>query len=270
MGKRVLAAFGVVAPMGGVLASGLSAAPTSADAATFSTAERTGSSEQAQLRALHRQAVTEGGRLVVTTGGDRSGQDDYLKNAFAKTFPKTKVDIVVDFSKNHDARVDQQVAEHHVVADVVHLQTLDDFPRWKKEGSLENYTVVGWNRVHPQIKELTDTYRFDSLKKPLAQHPRFVGGALGTPPTWWEPAATWRTPAAATAPAVSRRSPCPASPPGWPGRRPASLLKNAPYQAPVKLYLSRLLSRDAQEHAIAPARPSPRPPDARASSTTPP
>ncbi len=76
--------------------------------------------------------------------------------------------------------------------------------------------------------------------------------------------------AAAAAPAVSRRSPCPASPPGWPGRRPASLLKNAPYQAAVKLYLGRLLSRDAQERAIAPARTSPRPPAARASSTTPP
>ena len=42
MGKRVLAAFGVAAPMDGVLASGLSAAPTSADAATSSTTERTG------------------------------------------------------------------------------------------------------------------------------------------------------------------------------------------------------------------------------------
>ncbi|MFJ9909875.1 hypothetical protein ACIRVK_45095 [Streptomyces sp. NPDC101152] len=84
MGKRVLAAFGVVAPMDGVLASGLSAAPTSADAATSSTAERTGSSEEAQLRALYPQAVAEGGRLVVFTGGDRSGRGDYLKNAFER------------------------------------------------------------------------------------------------------------------------------------------------------------------------------------------
>ncbi|MFJ9004984.1 hypothetical protein [Streptomyces canus] len=142
MGKRVLAAFGVVAPMDGLLVSRLSAAPTSADAAaTSSTAERTGSSEEAQLRAPYRQAVAEGGRLVVFTGGDRA-----------------------------------QAAEHHVVADVVHLQTLDDFPRWKKEGSLENCPPVGCNSVHPLIKEDTDTYRFDSLKKPLAQHPRFVRG----------------------------------------------------------------------------------------------
>jgi hypothetical protein len=38
MGKRVLAAFGVAAAMDGVLAAGLSAAPTSADAATSSPA----------------------------------------------------------------------------------------------------------------------------------------------------------------------------------------------------------------------------------------
>lgn len=131
MGKRVLAAFGVVAPMGGVLASGLSAAPASADAATSSTAEPTGSSEEAQSWALYRQAVTEGGRPVVLTGGDRSGQDDYPKNAFEKTFPKTKVDIAVDSSKSHDARADPQAAGHHVVADVVRLQPLGDFPPWK-------------------------------------------------------------------------------------------------------------------------------------------
>lgn len=64
MGKRVLAAFGVLAPRDGVLASGLSVAPTSADAATSSTAERTGSSEEAQPRAPYRQAVAEGGRLA--------------------------------------------------------------------------------------------------------------------------------------------------------------------------------------------------------------
>lgn len=82
MGKRVLAASGVAAPMDGVLASGLSAAPTSADAATSSTAERTGSNEETRL--LYRQVVTESDRHVVFTGDDRSGQDDCLKNAFEK------------------------------------------------------------------------------------------------------------------------------------------------------------------------------------------
>jgi hypothetical protein len=72
MGKRVLAAFGVASAMDSVLAPGLSAAPTSADAVTSSIAQRTASSEEAQLRASYRQAVAAGGRLVVFTGGDRS------------------------------------------------------------------------------------------------------------------------------------------------------------------------------------------------------
>ncbi|MET7697632.1 hypothetical protein [Streptomyces sp. NPDC005485] len=84
MGKRVLAASGVAAPMDGVLASGLSAAPTSADAATSSSAERTGSNEETRLRALYRQVVADSDRHVVFTGDGRSGQDDCLKNAFEK------------------------------------------------------------------------------------------------------------------------------------------------------------------------------------------
>jgi hypothetical protein len=105
MGKRVLAAFGVAAPLDGVLASGLSAAPASAAAATSSTAEPTGSSEETRLRAPYRQAVAEGGRPAVLTGGDRSGQEDCLKNAFEKKFPKTKADTAAgDFGKNRDAR----------------------------------------------------------------------------------------------------------------------------------------------------------------------
>jgi hypothetical protein len=72
MGKRVLAAFGVAAPMGGVLASALSTAPTPADTATPSTAKRTGPSEKARLRALSttwssaaRQYCTPVGRKTV-------------------------------------------------------------------------------------------------------------------------------------------------------------------------------------------------------------
>ncbi|MGC0341203.1 hypothetical protein [Streptomyces sp. SLBN-8D4] len=100
MGKRVLAAFGVVAPMGGVLASGLSA-PASADAAASSTAERTGSSEEARLRALSTTWCSAACRYC---------------------------------------------------------------------------TPVGWKTVHPQIKALTGTCRFDYPKEPLAQHSRFVRG----------------------------------------------------------------------------------------------
>ena len=164
MGKRVLAAFGVVASMGGVLASGLSAAPTSADAATSSTAERTGSSEEAPLRALSTTWCSAACRYC---------------------------------------------------------------------------TPVGWKTVHPQIKALTGTYRFDYLKKPLAQHPRFVRGTRDSA----DPAGTGDHVAdfgsgdsASGLPTLtlSRKSPWVA----WPQT-------GVPPQE-----RSRLLSKDVQEHAI--------------------
>ncbi|KUM84847.1 MULTISPECIES: ABC transporter substrate-binding protein [Streptomyces] len=141
-------ALGIVAAAGATVAA--------ADPSTQSQSKAP--SEDAQLQKLYKAAVAEGGRLVVYAGGDKPGQADYLKDAFVKKFPKMKVDIVVDFSKNHDARIDNQVAEHHVVADVVHLQTVDDFPRWKKEGILQQYKPVGWNKVDSRIKDKDGYY----------------------------------------------------------------------------------------------------------------
>ncbi|MFF7073212.1 ABC transporter substrate-binding protein [Streptomyces pseudovenezuelae] len=141
-------ALGIVAAAGATVAA--------ADPSTQSQSKAP--SEDAQLQKLYKAAVAEGGRLVVYAGGDKPGQADYLKDAFVKKFPKMKVDIVVDFSKNHDARIDNQVAEHHVVADVVHLQTIDDFPRWKKEGILQQYKPVGWNKVDSRIKDKDGYY----------------------------------------------------------------------------------------------------------------
>ncbi|MFI9307022.1 ABC transporter substrate-binding protein [Streptomyces triculaminicus] len=141
-------ALGVLAASGATVAAATPSAPRSSH----------GASEDEQLQKLYKDALAEGGRLVVYAGGDKPGQADYLKNAFVKQFPKMKVDTVVDFSKNHDARLVNQIAEHKVVADVVHLQTLDDFPRWKKEGALEQYRPVGWNKVYDKIKDKDGYY----------------------------------------------------------------------------------------------------------------
>ncbi|MFC5148806.1 ABC transporter substrate-binding protein [Streptomyces aureoversilis] len=141
-------ALGVLAASGATVAAATPAAHSAPKSA----------SEDEQLQKLYQDAIAEGGRLVVYAGGDKPGQADSLKNAFVKQFPKMKVDTVVDFSKNHDARLDNQIAEHKVVADVVHLQTLDDFPRWKKEGALEKYKPVGWNKVYDQVKDKDGYY----------------------------------------------------------------------------------------------------------------
>lgn len=121
--------------------------------ATAATATTAPASESAQLQKLYKQALAEGGELTIYAGGDKPNQQDYIKDAFTKQFPGIKVHDVVDFSKVHDARVDNQIDQHHVVADVVQLQTHDDFTAWKKEGSLLKYKPVGWDKVYNQVKD---------------------------------------------------------------------------------------------------------------------
>ncbi|TDC84097.1 extracellular solute-binding protein [Micromonospora sp. KC606] len=296
-------AWAVAATLGVLAASGATAA--TATASPKPAPKHT--SEEDQLQKLYKEAVAEGGRLVVYAGGDKPGQADYLKDAFVKKFPKMKVDIVVDFSKNHDARVDNQIAEHHVVADVVHLQTVDDFPRWKKEGVLQKYKPVGWNKVFDQLKDkdgyytglfffafsnvtatklgddapveakdflkpefknklvftypndddavlyyfkqLTDKYGFDYLKKLLAQNPKFVRGTqdsadlVGSGDYVASFGTTGGVPGVAET-TLPKNSPWVA----WP--QTGAILKNAPHKAAAKLYLSWLLSKDAQRDSI--------------------
>ncbi|WP_394844881.1 extracellular solute-binding protein [Pendulispora brunnea] len=115
-------------------------------------------SEDQQLQQLYAEALAEGGELTVYAGGDKPTQQDRTKDAFLAQFPRIRINDVVDLSKVHDARVDNQIAEHHVVADVVQLQTFDDFPRWKRQGALLAYKPVGWSKVFEAVKDRDGYY----------------------------------------------------------------------------------------------------------------
>ncbi|MEU2159445.1 extracellular solute-binding protein [Streptomyces sp. NPDC019396] len=296
-------ALGVLGTSGAAVALAAPSTPRGEARSTFAA----GKTEQAQLKRLYEAAVAEGGTLTVYAGGDKPGQADYLRDAFVRKFPEMRVNMVVDFSKNHDARLDDQIAKKKVVADVTHLQTLDDFPRWKKEGVLEKYKPVGWDSVLPQVKDpdgyytgamfysfgnvtatklgdrapveaddflepelkdklvftyptdddavlyyfkqLTDRYGFDYLKKLMAQNPTFVRGTqdsadlVGT----GDFVANFGSAGSFSGQSVStlpQRSPWVA----WP--QTAAILKAAPHKAAAKLYMSWLLSKDAQQNAI--------------------
>jgi ABC-type Fe3+ transport system substrate-binding protein len=109
--------------------------------------------EQAQLAQLYTQAKAEGGKLTVYMGGDAPGQWDSFATAFSAAYPGIKVNIVTDLSKYHDARIDNQIATHNLVADVAILQTVQDFTRWKSEGALLKYKPVGWNKIFANAKD---------------------------------------------------------------------------------------------------------------------
>ncbi|KDO22956.1 hypothetical protein SPRG_11803, partial [Saprolegnia parasitica CBS 223.65] len=97
---------------------------------------------------LYKDAVMEGGNLVVYHGGDFAGQQAFVADAFRAAFPKVNLTMVVDYSKYHNARIDNQLATNSLVADVVALQTLQDYPRWTKESKLLSYKPKGFSNVY--------------------------------------------------------------------------------------------------------------------------
>ena len=133
----------------------LGAAATPAVAASGGRPSRSGSGaeESRTLDELYRAALADGGKLVVYAGGDTPTQQDATKAAFKKRFPAMDLTLIVDYSKYHDVRVDNQFATDTLVPDVVQLQTLQDFTRWKEEGRLLHYKAAGFSKVYDKFKD---------------------------------------------------------------------------------------------------------------------
>lgn len=109
--------------------------------------------DMSTLDDLYKLALAEGGKLVVYAGGDAPDQQDSNRAGFEAAFPGIQVEMIVDFSKHHDARIDYQLKNDNLVVDVAQLQTLQDFPRWRDEGVLLMYRPIGWDRVYDQLKD---------------------------------------------------------------------------------------------------------------------
>ncbi|KOV51130.1 ABC transporter substrate-binding protein [Streptomyces sp. AS58] len=109
--------------------------------------------ETRSLDDLYEAAVAEGGQLVLYQGGDVDGQAAGVRTAWAAAFPDVELTVVVDYSKYHDVRVDHQLATGTLVPDVVQLQTLQDFTRWKRQGKLLHYKPAGFSEVHRGFKD---------------------------------------------------------------------------------------------------------------------
>ncbi|MFF3371983.1 ABC transporter substrate-binding protein [Streptomyces sp. NPDC002680] len=148
--RRHVLATGAGAALG-VGAFGAAASPAAASPAG---SRGTGGREETRtLDELYRAALAEGGKLVVYAGGDTPTQQDGTKAAFKARFPDIDLTLIVDYSKYHDVRVDNQFATDTLVPDVVQLQTLQDFPRWKNEGRLLPYKPAGFSKVYDAFKD---------------------------------------------------------------------------------------------------------------------
>jgi ABC-type Fe3+ transport system substrate-binding protein len=109
--------------------------------------------ETRSLDQLYADARAEGGTLVVYAGGDTAAQQDATRAAFLAAFPAMTLRMVVDYSKFHDVRIDNQLATNTLVPDVVQLQTVHDFTRWAQQGRLLRYRPAGWGQVYDGFKD---------------------------------------------------------------------------------------------------------------------
>jgi len=144
--RQALGAAGTVL---GAAALG-AAIPGSASAAHPS---RPVAEERKSLNQLYADALHEGGDLVIYAGGDTPDQQDATKQAFLSQFPDIKLKMIVDYSKFHDVRIDNQLATGTLVPDLVQLQTLQDFTRWKSLGVLQPYKPAGFSKLYPAFRD---------------------------------------------------------------------------------------------------------------------
>jgi ABC-type Fe3+ transport system substrate-binding protein len=145
--RRALAA-------GGAALGAAVLAPSLTGAAGAAAAPRRGPREETRtLDELYRDAVAEGGKLVIYAGGDVTTQADGVRAGFRAQFPEIDLTVVIDYSKFHDVRIDNQLATNTLIPDLVQLQTLQDFTRWKSEGRLLPYKPAGFSKIHPAFKD---------------------------------------------------------------------------------------------------------------------
>jgi hypothetical protein len=126
-------------------------AQAAAPAASTAALERDGAGQT--LQDLYQAALKEGGTLTVYAGGDEVSQGFGIKAGFEKQFPGMKLDLVVDLSKFHDARIEEELLRKDLKVDVAHLQTLHDFDDWAARGLLLPYKPICWEQVPAAYKD---------------------------------------------------------------------------------------------------------------------
>ncbi|KAJ8571523.1 hypothetical protein ON010_g5311 [Phytophthora cinnamomi] len=109
--------------------------------------------ETKTLEELYADTIAEGGKLIFYHGGDLANQQDSLKAAFEEAFPGVNVTMVVDYSKYHDVRIDNQLETDTLVPDITALQTVQNFPRWAKAGDLLEYKPANFSKIYDGLKD---------------------------------------------------------------------------------------------------------------------
>ena len=99
------------------------------------------------FEALYQTAKDEGTPLTVWAGGDAKSQSLAYTAQFEQMFPGIPITVTVDLSKYHDAEIDKRLIFGEDVPDVVHIQTVQNFPTWAANGVLQRYRPLGLEHV---------------------------------------------------------------------------------------------------------------------------
>jgi len=113
----------------------------------------------AQVDDLAAAAKSEG-RLTIYTGGSTLAP---VIKAFNDRFPGIDVTVVSAYSNVNDVKIDQQLREHNVSADIVSFQTIQDFVRWNQAAVLLPYRFPYFALFDPHYTDASGAFVATSL-----------------------------------------------------------------------------------------------------------
>ena len=105
---------------------------------------------------LYAKAKPEGS-LTLYAAGPTEPHERYAK-AFEQRFPGLKVSITGGFSNVLNSRINQQLTDKKVEADLVIFQTIQDFVGWKRQGLLLSFKPEGFDQVYPNYRDPDGAY----------------------------------------------------------------------------------------------------------------
>jgi ABC-type Fe3+ transport system substrate-binding protein len=104
-----------------------------------------------EVDALYGRARAEGA-LHLYTGGVAANSAGTVR-AFNARFPGIALNVTGDYSNVTDIKIDRQLADKRVDADIASLQTVQDFVRWNRIGALQPFKPEGFESIGPEFKD---------------------------------------------------------------------------------------------------------------------
>lgn len=106
--------------------------------------------------ALYARARAEGA-LHLYTGGVAANSAGTVK-AFNARFPGIALTVTGDYSNVTDTKIDRQLAERRVDADIASLQTVQDFVRWNRMGALLPFASGEFAQIGGEFKDAAGAF----------------------------------------------------------------------------------------------------------------